>query len=148
MGEDAAAAAAEESKKTVYVAPSDGGAPGLVKTSLQFQSHKKRKPSFSLQGYISTCAALLAFCLLFDFPGGDRQRGAAAAAAWAVGAAAIAAKKLSLSPASTYALAVECVVLSTLAIGSFVSSFPAFVVASTVAAAAQAFLSLPMKIRT
>lgn len=34
MGEDAAAAAAEESKKTVYVAPSDGGAPGLVKTSL------------------------------------------------------------------------------------------------------------------
>ena len=45
MGEDDAAAAAEESKKTVYVAPSDGGAPGLVKTSLQFQSHKKAKTS-------------------------------------------------------------------------------------------------------
>ncbi len=112
----------------IETAPDRGGNPGLP--------------------YIAACAALVAFCVLYDFPGGDRQRGLAAAVSWMVAAAMLAVQKLSLAPSATYVLAMETVVLSTVALGSLLQSFPAFIVTSTVATGAQAFLSLPMKIKS
>ncbi len=116
--------------KTVEVtrAPDEGGDPGLA--------------------YVALSAILVAFCVMYSFPGGERQRGLAAAACWAASAAVLAAKKLVLSPPATFALAAETVVLSTVALGSLIPSFAAFVATSTVTTGAQAFLSLPMKIKT
>ncbi len=120
----------------VETAPLSGGAAGLP--------------------YLALAASSLILCLRlpdgdsltsFVYPGGDR--GALTAVACATVSVCVALNKLRLAPLSTFALTAASVALSTLAIGSWLAerSFPAFVAASSVVSAAQAFLSLPMRIQ-
>jgi len=112
------------------------GAPSKVEDSSESSSGKRYLA-------VSTIATLFCLCYPFDH---EARRGVAAAAGAALALILVQLTKISIRTAYTFILAAQSVVLTTLALGCAIETFPLFVAASTTVTAAQSFLCLPFRI--
>lgn len=95
--------------------------------------------------YILLVSSLLLTCIFYDFPTNESRSWTSLISCFVATVITIL-NRVDLKPMSTFILAIQSVILNTIAFGC-TFSFPLFIISSTITTGVQSFLCLPMKFK-